>query len=65
MKIDSITPEIKETDSNQFLDRIRNDFLGLNTKYRIANGEETRRIYLDSTASTLMMGIAHRTSEKF
>ena len=65
MKIDSITPEIKGTENSQLLDRIQNDFLGLNTKYRIANGEKTRRIYLDSTASTLMMGIAHRTSEKF
>lgn len=65
MKIDNITPEIKEKDSKQLIERIRNDFIGLNTKYCIANGEETRRIYLDSTASTLMMGIAHRTSEKF
>ena len=65
MKIDNITPEIKEKDSKQLIERIRNDFIGLNTKYCIANGEETRRIYLDSTASTLMMGIAHRTSEIF
>ena len=65
MKIDNITPEIIEKDSKQLIERIRNDFIGLNTKYCIANGEETRRIYLDSTASTLMMGIAHRTSENF
>ena len=65
MEIDTITVDIKEKDSKGILYRIRDDFLGLNTKYRIANGEETRRIYLDSTASTLMMGIAHRTSEKF
>ncbi len=65
MKIDNITPEIIEKDSNQLIEKIRNDFIGLNTKYCIANGEETRRIYLDSTASTLMMGIAHRTSENF
>ena len=65
METDVITPEIKEKECRGPLDRIRDDFLGLNTIYRIANGEETRRIYLDSTASTLMMGIAHRTSEKF
>ena len=65
METDSITLDIKEIESNKLIDRIRDDFLGLNTKYRIANGEKTRRIYLDSTASTLMMGIAHRTSEKF
>ena len=65
MKIDNIITEIKETENKQIFGKICDDFLGLNTKYRIANGEETRRIYLDSTASTLMMGIAHRTSEKF
>ena len=65
MEIDPIFSEIKEKDDLLLLDKIRDDFLGLNTKYHIANGEETRRIYLDSTASTLMMGIAHRTSEKF
>ncbi|SVD54048.1 uncharacterized protein METZ01_LOCUS406902, partial [marine metagenome] len=65
MKTEIITPELKKQDSSQLLDRIRGDFLGLNTTYRIANDEETRRIYLDSTASTLMMGIAHRTAEKF
>ena len=65
MEIDPISPEIKEKDDLLLLDKIRDDFLGLKTKYNIANGEETRRIYLDSTASTLMMGIAYRTSEKF
>ena len=65
MNTNIITPDIKETESNHILEKIRDDFIGLNTKYRIVNGEETRRIYLDSTASTLMMGIAHRTSEKF
>jgi Selenocysteine lyase len=48
-----------------YLNHIRNDFLGLDTEYKIATGESTRRVYLDSTASTLMMGIAHRTSTKF
>ena len=65
METDIIPPEIIENNSDHLLDKIRTDFLGLNTKYHIANGEETRRIYLDSTASTLMMGIAYRTSEKF
>ena len=31
----------------------------------LATGETTRRIYLDSTASTLMMGTAHRASIEF
>ena len=64
MNTDIISPVIKEN-SKKLLDNIRDDFIGLNTKYQIANGEKTRRIYLDSTASTLMMGIARRTSDKF
>jgi len=60
-----VIPDCEEKFNQQLIEIIRNDFIGLNTKYHIANGEETRRIYLDSTASTLMMGIAHRTSTKF
>ena len=44
---------------------IKSDFIGLNTKYKLATGEVTKRVYLDSTASTLMMGIALRTTKKF
>ena len=65
MEIELIKTKTKNKTSQTLLNKIRTDFIGLNTKYRIATGEKTRRIYLDSTASTLMMGIAHRTSEKF
>lgn len=37
------------------LDRIRGDFIGLDTTYTTATGDSSRRVYLDSTASTLMM----------
>ncbi len=47
------------------LRRIATDFIGLETSYPTAAGETTRRIYLDSTASTLMMGAAHRTMTAF
>ncbi|MCH7851816.1 MAG: aminotransferase class V-fold PLP-dependent enzyme, partial [Candidatus Marinimicrobia bacterium] len=47
------------------LERIAADFVGLNTTYRVATGEVTRRVYLDSTASTLMMGAAYRTVASF
>ncbi len=63
MKTNIIDPEINN--KTNLIEKIRNDFIGLNTKYEIANGQKTKRIYLDSTASTLMMGIAHRTSEQF
>ncbi len=47
------------------LDRIKTRFLGLDTEYRLATGEKTPRIYLDSTASTLMMEAAHDAIEAF
>ena len=65
MEIDILIPEIKEEKNTNLFEKVQNDFLGLETNYQIATGEITRRIYLDSTASTLMMGIAHRTGEKF
>ena len=55
MDTDTLIPKIKENGSIKLLHQIQNDFIGLNTKYQIADGEEKRRIYLDSTASTLMM----------
>ena len=47
------------------LNLIKLDFIGLDTHYTIATGESTRRIYLDSTASTLMMGPAYRSANQF
>jgi selenocysteine lyase/cysteine desulfurase len=47
------------------LHHIAADFIGLDTMYPLATGDTTRRIYLDSTASTLMMGAAHRTVTTF
>jgi cysteine desulfurase/selenocysteine lyase len=37
------------------LQKIRSDFIGLDTRYLTVAGEQTRRIYLDSTASSLML----------
>ncbi|MEE2765732.1 MAG: aminotransferase class V-fold PLP-dependent enzyme [Candidatus Neomarinimicrobiota bacterium] len=45
--------------------KIQNDFIGLNTVYTQADGNKTKRVYLDSTASTLMMGAAYNILEKF
>ncbi len=47
------------------LSKIRTEFIGLDTTYKLATGENSRRIYLDSTASTLMMKAAHSAIEKF
>nr|MBC8322813.1 aminotransferase class V-fold PLP-dependent enzyme [Candidatus Neomarinimicrobiota bacterium] len=45
--------------------KVAADFIGLDTVYTLANGKKSQRIYLDSTASTLMMGAAHDAVEAF
>ncbi|MBC8213998.1 MAG: aminotransferase class V-fold PLP-dependent enzyme [Candidatus Marinimicrobia bacterium] len=55
----------QETTNLPLIEQIKSDFIGLDTYYKIATGETTRRIYMDSTASTLMMGAAFRAGEKF
>ena len=47
------------------LEKIKADFIGLNTMYSTVNNKEIRRVYLDSTASTLMMKAAHKAMESF
>lgn len=49
----------------KLFEKIRGDFLGLRTQYRLATGEKSTRIYLDSTATTLMMRVAHNVLEDF
>ncbi|MCH7574181.1 MAG: aminotransferase class V-fold PLP-dependent enzyme [Candidatus Marinimicrobia bacterium] len=44
----------------KLLKRVMSDFIGLNTTYPLASGGQSRRVYLDSTASTLMMGVAQQ-----
>lgn len=51
--------------SQKYLKNIQSDFIGLNTLYTRADGKKTKRIYLDSTASTLMMGAAYNAIESF
>jgi selenocysteine lyase/cysteine desulfurase len=58
-------PELDTLRGEELFRRITGDFLGLNTTYPVATGQTTRRIYLDSTASTLMMGVAHRAMTAF
>jgi len=49
----------------KLLNKIKKDFIGLDTNYTLADGRRTRRIYLDSTASTLIMGAAHKAIQQF
>ncbi len=53
------------TDHHKIPTAIKRNFIGLDTTYELASGEITKRIYLDSTASTLMMGAVHDAMETF
>ena len=48
-----------------YLAKLKKDFIGLNTIYPTVDRGQTRRIYLDSTASTLMMKSAYKAMEAF
>ncbi|MFQ5631574.1 MAG: aminotransferase class V-fold PLP-dependent enzyme [bacterium] len=47
------------------LDKLRAEAIGLDVHYTLATGERTRRIYLDSTASTLLLKIVKNILDKF
>jgi len=47
------------------LEKVKTDFIGLNTTYSTVNNKDIRRVYLDSTASTLMMKVAYKAMESF
>ncbi len=51
--------------NNVLFQKIQNDFIGLSTIYTLADGRKTARVYLDSTASTLMMGAAYDMLKEF
>ena len=65
MKLPVLTPETMSIKGMEILNKIRFDFKGLETQYTIVDGTKCKRIYLDTTASSLMMGIAYRSSNKF
>jgi len=60
--IETLTPKLT---GQALYEKIKDDFIGLDKEYILANNNKTRRVYLDSTASTLMMGPAFRTAERF
>ena len=65
MKLPILTPETMSIQGLDLLEKIKSDFIGLDTKYSIVSGEKIKRIYLDTTASSLMMGVASRASNSF
>ncbi|WP_423906940.1 aminotransferase class V-fold PLP-dependent enzyme [Candidatus Spongiihabitans sp.] len=44
-------------DKTRLLKKLRQTTVGIDLEYRLATGEKSRRIYLDSTASTLQLGL--------
>ena len=53
------------TTSAQLLAKLGRNAVGLDTTYTLANGKETRRIYLDSTASTLRLRVVQDILDKY
>lgn len=51
--------------NRHMLDAIKGDFLGLSTEYLLDSGRMARRHYLDSAASSLMMGTAFDVGRQF
>jgi len=47
------------------LEKLAHNVVGLDVQYTLATGERTRRIYLDSTASTLRLKVVHDVLDKF
>jgi selenocysteine lyase/cysteine desulfurase len=47
------------------LQHIKKNFIGLDTSYRLADGQTRRRVYLDSAATTLMLSVASQTAVEF
>ncbi len=48
----------------QLSDSLHRDFIGLDTRYRLADGRVTRRHYLDSAASTLALRFARQVADE-
>lgn len=50
---------------SSLLSKLRTDVIGLDTEFTLATGERTRRIYLDSTASTLRLKVVQDVLDRF
>ena len=52
MKLPLLTKETMSIKGQDLLEKIRHDFIGLDTEYETVDGKKSRRIYLDTTASS-------------
>lgn len=53
------------THRKTLLERLRNEVVGLDVQYDLATGKRSRRIYLDSTASTLRLQVVQDVLDRF
>lgn len=49
----------------RLLEKLRRDVIGLDISYKVVSGEERKRIYLDSTASTLRLRVVQGVLDRF
>lgn len=52
-------------DRHRALEKLRRSTTGIDVEYPLASGGTSRRVYLDSTASTLQLGVARDVMEKY
>jgi len=58
--IETLTPTLK---GEALYKKVRHDFIGLDKEYKLAGGDKSKRVYLDSTASTQMKRTVYRAAE--
>lgn len=59
------TQASNNAEKHAMLEKLKASVTGLNVEYQLATGENTRRIYLDSTASTLQIGVVRHVVDKY
>ncbi|MEM7195085.1 MAG: aminotransferase class V-fold PLP-dependent enzyme [Pseudomonadota bacterium] len=51
--------------TEELIDKLRSSSTGVDVEYRLASGETRRRIYMDSTASTLQLGVVKTVMDRY
>ena len=54
-----------EQDALKLIHRLRETTVGIDVEYPLATGVTSRRVYLDSTASTLQLGVVQQVMNKY
>ncbi len=63
--LENNSPDKASSDQHNLLEKLRQTTTGLNVEYPLADGKTSRRIYLDSTASTLQLGVVKDVMERY